>query len=337
MNMFEMTKTLLFLGSKLISFNEKCAFFAINNTCNSRCEMCSIWKIKDKKVVKFKEAKKALDILHKNKFGVVQITGGEPFLNPDIFKIIKYAKKIGFIVFIPTNGTLITKDFADKLAESKVDQISISLHHNNPKIFERIEGHKNILNKALQSIENLKEKGVPVSALCTISKYNVNDIEDVVKFVEKIGIAISFSTPITKTETSYSLGGDCTNLKKNELKKVISKIIKLKKEGHNITNNMSYLNDTLSSLNGKSKYKCYGGSKLFYLDWNLDIYPCMFKGEGINIKQASFNDPEQLCDECLIQCFREPSLLLRSRIEAIKLLLKDSHIMLTCSRKKLKF
>jgi len=323
MNIFEVTKTLLFISSKLINFNEKCFFFAINNTCNCRCRMCSIWKIKNKKIVKFKDAKKALDIMYQNNFGAVQLTGGEPFLNPDIFKIISYAKKLGFIILIASNGTLITKDAADKLAKNKVEQVSISFHHYNPKIFEKIEGHKDILPKVLESIENLKEKKVPVSALCTISKYNINDIEKIVTFVEKLGIAVGFSIPIMKTDTSYSLGGDCANIKRSGLKNVINRIIKLKKDGHLIANNMTYLRDIVSSLDGKSKYRCYGGSKLFYLDWNLDLYPCMLKGKGIKINKASFNN-EETCDKCLIQCFREPSLFLKSRRKTIKLLLKDS-------------
>jgi len=69
-------------------FDKKTVLFAINNTCNCMCEMCSIWKDENKKTVKLEEAKKALSKLYKNNFGYLQITGGEPLLNPDVFSIL---------------------------------------------------------------------------------------------------------------------------------------------------------------------------------------------------------------------------------------------------------
>jgi len=265
----------------------------------------------------------------------MQLTGGEPFLNPDIFKIIDYAKKLRFIILIATNGSLITESVADKLARSKVEQVSISFHHYDPKIFEKIERHNNILPKVLKSIELLKEKKVPVSALCTISKHNFNDIEEIVCFTEDLGVGTNFCIPVNVSETSYSLGGKSAKFTKNELKNTILKVIKLKKEGYNITNNMSYLRDIISSLEGKSKYPCYGGSKLFYLDWNLNLYPCMCKGTRKKIDEESFSCKET-CDNCLIQCFREPSLFLKSRMESVRLLLKDSPYYLNMFRRELK-
>jgi MoaA/NifB/PqqE/SkfB family radical SAM enzyme len=333
MNVIEMMDKILFLGSKIVNFDEKCVFFAINNTCNNKCKMCSIWKIKSKKVVKYEDAKKALDILHQNRFSIVQLTGGEPFLNPDIFNIINYAKKLRFIILIASNGTMITESVSKKLAKSKVEQVSISFHHYKPEIFENIEGHKNILNKVLKCIDILKKDKVPVSALCAISRYNMNEIEDIVDFIEKLGIVISFSMPVNVNKTSYALGGSCANLQKNELEDAVLRIIKLKKEGHNIANNMSYLRNVVRSLEGKNKYFCYGGSKLFYLDWNLNLFPCMFKGKGTKITEDFFDGVDRACDDCQLQCFREPSLFLNSRIETVKLLLKDSPYYLNMFKK----
>ena len=87
-------------------FGRKVVLFAINNTCNCKCEMCSIWKDKNKRVVKFEDAKKALIKLRKNNFGTLQITGGEPLLHPDVFRIIQYAKKLGFNTVIYQNAKI---------------------------------------------------------------------------------------------------------------------------------------------------------------------------------------------------------------------------------------
>ena len=285
--------------------------------------MCSIWKDKNKKVVKFEDAKKALIKLRKNNFGILQITGGEPLLNPDVFRIIKYAKKLGFTVFLVTNGTLIDKITASKLSESGIDNIGVSFHHYDRKVFEKITNHKKILYKVKNAIENLKKQKIPTEVLFTLSKYNKDDIEKTVGFINDFGLSISFCMPTIIKDTSYSLGGACADLTNDELKDAILEIIRLKKNGFNIINNMTFLEETIRFLNGKTKYYCLGGYKIFYLDWNLNFYPCMFKGKPVNLNNMSFDFKNEKCNKCLLQCFREPSLFLLSRSLTLRLAISN--------------
>jgi len=324
--------------SNFIDFDKKWCFFAINNTCNNRCETCSIWKEKPK-IVRFGDAKKVLDKLHENNFRVLQLTGGEPLMNPDFFEIVKYAKKLNFLVFAPTNGTLINEKVADKLKESKIDQISVSLHHYKPEIFEKISGHKDILKRVTKSIDVLKKKKLPVSALCTISKYNINDIEDIAKFIDDLDITISFCMPVTVKNTSFRLGGNgkSVEISKNDMRSVLFRIIELKKHGYNIINSLEYLRDTIRYLDKENIYGCFGGTKLFYMDWNLDVYPCMFKGKPINIAEYNFNGNNgKECNKCMIQCFREPSTLLSSQIQTSKIFIKESPFLFLMGMKRAK-
>ena len=298
--------------------------FAITNACNCKCKMCSIWKQKEKKIVRFKEAKKALKILHENNFGFLQITGGEPLMNPDALRIIKYAKKLGFVVFLVTNGTLIDKKVAHELARTKVDNIGISFHHYNEKVFEKISGHKNILHKVINAIENLKEKKISLEALFTLTKYNKDDIEETVKFINRLGISVNFSMPMIVRNTSYTLGGSAVKFSREELKNILLKIIHLKEMGYHIVNNKIFLEETVNFLEKRNKFYCVGGYKIFYLDWNLNFYPCMFKGKPIQIDKVNFNFKKEVCNECLFQCFREPSLFLISKLLTLKLILSEA-------------
>jgi MoaA/NifB/PqqE/SkfB family radical SAM enzyme len=286
--------------------------------------MCSIWKNGNKKIVKFEDAKKALIKLHKNNFGTIQITGGEPLLNPDIFHIIEYAKKLGFTIFLVTNGTLIDESAAKKLSEIGVDNVGISFHHYDKIMCEKIFGHKDVFNKLVNSVKFLKKEKIPVEALFTISKYNKNDIEKTIEFINsKLDISVSFCMPTTIKNTSFSLGNESVDFEKDELKEIILEIIRLKKKGYKIINNMIFLKEALNFLDGKNKYYCLGGYKIFYLDWNLDLYPCMFKGKPTSLDEKNFKFEKLRCNECLLQCFREPSLFLRSKGFCLKLIMKQ--------------
>jgi len=324
--------------SNFIDFDKKWCFFAINNVCNNRCETCSIWKEKPK-IVKFEDAKRVLDKLYENNFRVLQLTGGEPLLNPDFFKIVKYAKKLNFIVFAPTNGTLINERIADKLKESKIDQISISLHHYRPEIFEKISNHKNILKKVTKAIDILKRKKIPVSVLCTISKRNINNIEDIVKFINGFDVTVSFCMPVTIKDTTFHLGdnGESVAISNDDMKNALFRIKELKKQGYNIINSLSYLNDTIRYLEKKNRYNCFGGTKLFYIDWNLNVYPCMCKGKPLSIDDYNFSKIDyKECNKCMIQCFREPSTLLSNQIETSKIFIKELPFLLVMGMKRAK-
>ena len=303
--------------------NRKVVLFAINNTCNCKCEMCSIWKDKNKKMVKLEDAKKALIKLRKNNFGFLQITGGEPLLNPDVFDIIVCAKKLGFSVFLVTNGTLINEDIASKLSGVGVDNVSISFHHHDREVFEKISNHKKILDKVQNAIKCLNKEKISVETMFTLSQFNKNDIEKTVSFINNLGARVSFCIPTVVKDTSYCLGGHAAYFTDDELKDAILEIIRLKKNGYNIVNNSIFLEDVLHFLNNEPRYYCLGGYKIFYLDWNLNFYPCMFKGNPVNIEDVNFDFNNGKCNQCLLQCFREPSHFFYSKPLVIKFFLNN--------------
>jgi sulfatase maturation enzyme AslB (radical SAM superfamily) len=60
--------------------------------------------------------------------GRVSFTGwGEPLLNKDIFKMIDYAQEKGVATTMPTNATLLSKEMADKILSSQLEEIRFSI------------------------------------------------------------------------------------------------------------------------------------------------------------------------------------------------------------------
>jgi len=64
---------------------------------------------------------------------------GEPFLNPEIFRMIDYAKRIGLKVNIYTNASLFGDDeLLQRLLDSHIDLLRISLDAGTKESYERI-------------------------------------------------------------------------------------------------------------------------------------------------------------------------------------------------------
>ena len=112
----------------------------------------------------------------------IQITGGEPTIREDLFKIIRIAKEVGFShVQVNTNGLKLADsiDYCKKLKEEKVNTIYMSFDGVTKKTNPWIEQNKKAINN-LREI-NLKLVLVPV----LIGEKNIHETGKIVKFALK--------------------------------------------------------------------------------------------------------------------------------------------------------
>ena len=80
--------------------------FEIIQTCPNKCKFCSSNSSKEKETIitleKFKETVEYF-ITHGG-IGEISISGGEPFLHPDFFEIVKFCKNNGLRTVVFTSG-----------------------------------------------------------------------------------------------------------------------------------------------------------------------------------------------------------------------------------------
>jgi radical SAM protein with 4Fe4S-binding SPASM domain len=79
---------------------------------------------------------------------------GEPFLHPQLMEMIRYAKKKRMYVSLSTNGHFLDDEIVEKIIESGLDRITISLDGTTPEIYEkyRVGGD---MEKVIGSAEKL--------------------------------------------------------------------------------------------------------------------------------------------------------------------------------------
>lgn len=118
---------------------------------------------------------------------MVCITGGEPMLHPDVFRIIKLAHSGGFQVGITTNGTLIDSKSAVKLKQSGLDTIAVSLDGIGDK-HDSFRDVKGCFNRAIEGIDNLSECGIDAQVMTVIHKGNIFQLEEMYEYFNAMGI-----------------------------------------------------------------------------------------------------------------------------------------------------
>jgi MoaA/NifB/PqqE/SkfB family radical SAM enzyme len=176
------------------------ALFFMTYRCTSRCKMCTIWrrgeKVDAQKELSLKDWKKCVDMLSLKNIEVIEIFGGDSLLRKDVtIPLIEYIKKSNknIIVDLPTNCNLLDKETAIALVKAGVDRLYISL--DGPiEIHDKIRGNRGTYTNVQKALEYLveakKDLGSKTPAIiinCTISSNNVDNFENIISIVKKLG------------------------------------------------------------------------------------------------------------------------------------------------------
>ncbi|MBS0287287.1 MAG: radical SAM protein [Proteobacteria bacterium] len=120
---------------------------------------------------------------------VVQISGGEPTIHPDFFKILDIAKtKPIRHLMINTNGLEIAQNegFAEKLAKYKPGfEVYLQFDSFDNDVIKRIRG-AHLLELKYKAIEKLNELNISTTLVCTVQNgYNSKEIGKIIDFALK--------------------------------------------------------------------------------------------------------------------------------------------------------
>jgi radical SAM protein with 4Fe4S-binding SPASM domain len=160
--------------------------FELTARCNLACRMCYVRHPVTNPAAARKELAAAewLEIARQAKDrGMVflLLTGGEVFLRKDFFEIYEPLTRMGFILTLFTNGTLITEEIANRLAQAPPSFTEITLYGATASTYEAITGVSGSFAACLEAIEVLRSHRIPLGLKTTISRYNIHELEDMRK------------------------------------------------------------------------------------------------------------------------------------------------------------
>ena len=131
---------------------------------------------------------------------VLDISGGEPLMHPNLLEIISYAKARGLKTRIYTSGIIchsrassISPHMAEKLNISGLDGVVFNLQGASSKTHEYITGTDKSFEKTVESIKNIKSRGLWVGVHFVPMKPNYNKLGKLVELchhlkVDEVGI-----------------------------------------------------------------------------------------------------------------------------------------------------
>lgn len=158
-------------------------------TCNLKCRHCymSSDNKKYQNELTTQEAKSFIDDLADFHVPVLLFSGGEPLIRPDFFELAEYAQAKGVRPTLSTNGTLITREVAQRIKDIGVGYVGISLD-GLQDVNDQFRGVEGAFQKAMAGIQNCVAVGQRVGLRFTINHHNIQELENIFDFIERENI-----------------------------------------------------------------------------------------------------------------------------------------------------
>ncbi|MHB8174323.1 MAG: radical SAM protein [Nitrospirota bacterium] len=171
--------------------------FELTNRCNLSCRMCYVRHSAGDRALCEREltvaawltlARDAVD--HGMVF--LQITGGEVFLRPDFFDIYEPLTRLGLVITLLSNGTLITEAIAQRLSQAPPSSTEITLYGATAHTYEAVTGVPGSYARCCAGVETLLSHNVPLGRIkTTVTRQNVRELESMRRMAHNWGIPFS--------------------------------------------------------------------------------------------------------------------------------------------------
>ncbi len=166
-------------------------FWELTKRCNLQCRHCRAeaedFACGDE--LTFSEITGAIDGIADNYSPILVLTGGEPLYRADVFDIAEHAAARGLPVALATNGTLIDDEIAQRIKNTGIRRVSISIDGKDPGAHDDLRGIPGSFDLALAGARKLREKGVEFQFNTTVTRRNVEDINEILELSEREGAA----------------------------------------------------------------------------------------------------------------------------------------------------
>ena len=148
-------------------------YISILNSCNLRCTGCWVDVAHPQQKISFEELDRLITSAKKHGNSFFGLLGGEPFLHPDLIRILEAHPDCYFQIF--TNGQYITDEMAAELRRVGNATPLISIEGTEIISDER-RGRPEVLSKTLEGLEACTRNKLIVGVATSVCANNIDDL-----------------------------------------------------------------------------------------------------------------------------------------------------------------
>src|SRR3989338_1663940 len=168
--------------------NSPLSFLEITTLCNMRCPVCYADADAKGEDVPYGDICRMLEVMAgKDKNTHLILTGGEPTIHPDFFKILKKVDELGLMrrTFIATNCiTIADKNFCKKVFDAGVRKFYFAFDGTDRDACIKLRGSLKAYEAVRKAIQNLRELGKSgvILSFTASKEWNLKNLPEAIKF-----------------------------------------------------------------------------------------------------------------------------------------------------------
>ena len=281
----------------------------VTSQCNMNCVHCRSSSDMHSPIGKLTldRCKNLMDEIGEFASPVIVLSGGEPLLRPDLFDIAKYGTDKGFRMAMATNGALVNDEICEKIKESGIRIVSLSIDGSTAELHDDFRGQKGAFESTMKAAEYFRKHDIKFIVNSSFTKRNQHDIENCYKLAKSIGATAWYMFLIVPTGRGEELMKELVS--KEDYEDLLNWHYDMEREEEEIlvrpTCAPQYYRiwNERSEEEGKDKNRrslsfstgggkgCIAAQKICLVNSEGDVYPCSYfpKSAG-NVFEESFKD-----------------------------------------------
>ncbi len=128
----------------------------------------------------------------------VTFTGGESLLHPRLAEFVAHARRNHCVVTVKTNGTLLDREAAERLAGAGAHNLDVSAYGGSPETHDAFTGVTGSLERTLAGVRRAREAGLAVKLNYSLLRTNAHECEAMIAQAEALGVPYAFDPHITR-------------------------------------------------------------------------------------------------------------------------------------------
>lgn len=272
--------------------------FELLPLCNLNCKMCYVRLSREEmeKQGRLRTADEWLSIAEQmQKAGTLflLLTGGEPLIYPDFKKLYLGLKKLGFIISVNTNGTLLNEEWADFFAENKPRRINITLYGSDENAYKNLCNYPGGFEKTMNALKLLKEREVPAKISFSVTRANADMLGDIYRIGKELDMLVETDCYMIPALKERHL--PISQQSRLEPEKAAAKCLEIMRYDRTPEMAKEYIDAVLKETEKVSTYpdcvSCLAGNCGFTINWKGEMKPCVtFDEPAVSVFEVGFEE-----------------------------------------------
>lgn len=271
--------------------------FELTGRCNLSCKMCLV-RVNQEQISRLGTRERTTEewidmaeqVRDAGTFSLL-LTGGEVMLRPDFCEIYEAISKMGFVLTVYTNATMVTDKIMDVFRKNPPHKIGVTMYGASNETYEKMSGCADGYDRFMDGVEKLRTLPSLFDIRTTIIQDNLRDLPTM-KAIAKQEFGEDKTLTISRFVTNSIRGGvahpkECRLTAQQNVEMIYSDVVQVSQMMRDgkmpIPENIEKLTVRKGAKQESGRYlfeHCDAGMSSYAISWDGKMYACEILNQG---------------------------------------------------------